>query len=70
MATATRMLSGVAAGGVGGALFGVAFGAIASLFQGGPPAVQGMVESMPFFAVMGAIAGSVLSLEKRQARTA
>jgi hypothetical protein len=60
----SRMLFGVVVGADAGALFGAAFGAIAHLFEGGPPLMQGMAESMPFFAMMGAIAGAVLSFEQ------
>ena len=49
---------------VAGALFGVFFGAVASVFQGGPTALQGIEESTPWFAIFGLVAGFVLSFER------
>ena len=40
---------------IAGALFGVFFGGLASFFQGGPSAPQGIKESWIFFAVVGFI---------------
>lgn len=60
---AARILVGVAAGGAFGLVFGVAFGALAHVFAGGPPLVQGMVESAPFFALCGALGGAALGAE-------
>lgn len=53
----TRMLKGLAAGFILGALFGVAFGALASVFDGGPPAMVGIAESWWWFAGAGAFIG-------------
>ncbi len=41
----TSYLSVVVIGAAAGALFGVAFGAFASVFDGGPTAAQGIAES-------------------------
>ena len=49
---------------IAGALFGVFFGAVASVFQGGPTALQGIEESAPWFTVFGLVAGFVLSFER------
>lgn len=40
-----------------GALFGAAFGAFASVFHGGPEAMQGIRESWWWFAAVGTLAG-------------
>lgn len=53
----TRLLIGLGAGFVLGALFGVAFGAFASVFEGGPPALVGIAESWWWFAGTGAFIG-------------
>jgi hypothetical protein len=37
----------------GGAIFGVGFGALASIFQGGPDMIQGIQESWWWFAAAG-----------------
>ena len=55
-----RLRSFVAAtllGTVAGALFGVGFGALASVFHNGPALWTGIQESWGFFAVLGAAMG-------------
>lgn len=47
-----------------GALFGVVFGLIASIFQGGPSAQQGIRESWLFFAVVGFLKAYIDPVEK------
>jgi lipid-A-disaccharide synthase-like uncharacterized protein len=42
---------------VGGALFGVAFGIIASVFKNGPTPLQGVSESWWWFAIIGSCIG-------------
>jgi hypothetical protein len=49
---------------IAGALFGVFFGAVASIFQGGPSALQGIEESAPWFSIFGLVAGLILSFER------
>ena len=44
-------------GAIGGALFGVGFGALASFFEGGPELITGIQESWLWFAVMGSFIG-------------
>lgn len=44
---------------VGGAVFGMFFGAIAAVFQGGPGVVQGIQETWWWFAVAGFLAATV-----------
>lgn len=44
---------------LGGALFGVAFGAIASIFQGGPDAMRGIQESWWWFGVAGFLMSTI-----------
>ncbi len=48
-----------------GASFGVFFGAVASVFQGGPSFAQGILESAPWFSAFGAVTGFILSFEKK-----
>ncbi len=43
----------------GGALFGVAFGAIASIFQGGPDMMRGIQESWWWFGVAGFLISTI-----------
>ena len=43
----------VLVGAVAGALFGVAFGMLSSVFDGGPTAAQGVSESWGWFCVLG-----------------
>ncbi|MEB3298748.1 MAG: hypothetical protein VKO21_04610 [Candidatus Sericytochromatia bacterium] len=59
-----RVPVGLAAGAVAGAAFGAAFGWMASWFAMGPDAWQGVRESAPWFAVVGATAGFLLGLER------
>lgn len=54
----------IGAGALFGIGFGVFFGAVASLFQGGPGLLQGIKESTPWFSILGTIAGFLLALEK------
>jgi len=58
------VIARTATGGLLGALFGICFGALASVFQGGPELLQGMVESTPWFAFVGAFAAFLMSFEK------
>lgn len=44
---------------IGGALFGVAFGAIASIFQGGPDMMRGIQESWWWFAGAGFLTSTI-----------
>jgi len=44
-------------GALSGALFGVIFATIASLFHGGPKLVEGILETWWWFACLGAFAG-------------
>ena len=55
----------VLAGAAGGALFGVAFGALASVFHGGPTLAVGVSESWAWFAVGGALVGLGAHLARR-----
>jgi hypothetical protein len=48
-----------------GAAFGVFFGAVASLFQGGPALINGIVESWWWFALVGTFIGLGLFLNER-----
>ena len=61
----TTLLQKCLAGAAFGGAFGVFFGATASVFQGGPELFQGIRESAPWFGTLGAIAGSVIGLEKQ-----
>jgi len=60
---AGKVLGWTAGWGVLGALFGAAFGTLASFFQGGPEMMQGVVESTPAFALMGAVGGFLSSFD-------
>jgi hypothetical protein len=53
----TRLLYGLIGGLACGALFGVAFGALASVFDGGPSLLVGISESWWWFAAAGAFIG-------------
>ncbi|MEM6647489.1 MAG: hypothetical protein AAF730_14690 [Bacteroidota bacterium] len=53
----TLLLTATVVGTVFGALFGVFFGASASLFHNGPETMVGILESWPWFAVVGAAMG-------------
>lgn len=64
-----RILAGVVAGAVLGGGFGVAFGWMASWFSNGPAVWQGITESVPWFAGMGAVGGVFLGLEKKEKPT-
>jgi hypothetical protein len=44
---------------LGGALFGVAFGAIASIFQGGPDVMRGIQESWWWFGLAGFLMSTI-----------
>jgi len=44
---------------LGGALFGVAFGAVASIFQGGPEVMRGIQESWWWFAGAGFLISTI-----------
>lgn len=44
---------------VGGALFGIFFGASAAIFQGGPEISQGIQETWWWFAIAGFLAATV-----------
>ena len=53
-------------GGVlGGAVFGVAFGILASLFEGGPPLSVAVAESWAWFAGCGGLIGLGVSRARR-----
>lgn len=62
----TSYLSVVIIGAAAGALFGVAFGAFASVFDGGPAAAQGIAESWGWFCILGV----AIALGYARARTA
>ena len=51
------LLTNTVLGGIGGALFGIGFGALASFFEGGPELMTGIQESWPWFTVMGCFIG-------------
>jgi lipid-A-disaccharide synthase-like uncharacterized protein len=51
---------------VGGSLFGVLFGIIASIFRNGPPVMQAIAESWWWFALMGSFIGVGQALAFRQ----
>ncbi|MEM1096491.1 MAG: hypothetical protein AAGJ10_17970 [Bacteroidota bacterium] len=51
------LFTAVVVGTVFGGLFGVFFGAAASLFHNGPETMVGITESWPWFAVVGAAMG-------------
>ncbi len=51
------LLTNTVLGTLGGALFGVGFGALASFFEGGPELMTGIRESWLWFAIMGAFLG-------------
>ena len=59
----------VAAGALLGAVFGVAFGAFASVFEGGPTLAQGVAESWYWFSAVGAAIAFGTSLARRSDRT-
>lgn len=52
-------------GAAGGTLFGIGFGALASVFQGGPDMLIGMTESWWWFASMGVFFGLALAQERK-----
>ncbi len=53
------------AGALTGAIFGTGFGALASIFEGGPDALTGIRESWWWFASFGCVAGLFIGLEDR-----
>jgi hypothetical protein len=44
---------------IAGSLFGVAFGMIASIFQGGPDMMRGIQESWWWFAIVGFLISTI-----------
>jgi hypothetical protein len=48
---------------LGGGLFGALFGVLASFFDRGPALWQGVIDSAPFFACLGLVAGVLLATE-------
>ena len=60
---ASKVIKFTIAGAVGGGLFGIAFGAIASFFDGGPTLLTGINESWWWFSLFGMTAGLIVSLE-------
>lgn len=44
---------------VAGAAFGTIFGALASIFQGGPAVIQGIQETWWWFAIAGFLTGMI-----------
>ena len=59
----------IAAGALLGAVFGVAFGALASVFEGGPTLAQGVGESWYWFSAFGAAIAFGTSLARHRDRT-
>ena len=59
-----KVLGRTLLGCLAGAMFGVCFGALASVFQGGPDLLQGVSESTPWFAVMGGVGAFLIALER------
>jgi len=64
-----RHLFSLVLGTSAGAIFGAAFGCFASLFRGGPAALQGALESAPFFAAAFALAALTISFERERKRS-
>jgi hypothetical protein len=62
--TFRRVALFAAAGTLAGALYGMFFGAMASLFEGGPTILNGIRESWWWFASFGAVAGFVIAFER------
>jgi len=60
---AGKILGWTAGWGIIGAIFGAAFGTLASFFHGGPELMQGVIESTPAFALMGAVGGFLSSFD-------
>jgi branched-subunit amino acid permease len=52
-------IASIAAWTLGGAAFGVFFGAVAAIFQGGPEVSRGIQETWWWFAVAGFLAATV-----------
>jgi len=50
---------------LGGAIFGVIFGALASIFRGGPEMIQGIQESWWWFAAAGFMISTIGSENSR-----
>ena len=53
----TLFLKWLGIGGIGGILFGISFGLIASIFKNGPPVGQAIAESWWWFALVGCCIG-------------
>jgi len=54
---------------LGGALFGVAFGAVASIFQGGPDVMRGIQESWWWFAGSGFLISTIGTRQSQVGRS-
>jgi hypothetical protein len=53
----------------GGAIFGVGFGALASIFQGGPDMIKGIQESWWWFAAAGFMVSTIGNRSRRLEKT-
>lgn len=60
-----KIIGSLIVGTVLGGVFGATFGWMASWFATGLDAWQGIRESAPWFAVMGAVGGVLLGLEEK-----